>query len=386
MRYRHHGDSPKRSKHSDRIQGDRMTVGNGVLVTGGAGFIGSALSRVMARTAERWVVIDNLHPQIHSCERPRGLDLRAELVVGDIEQPGIWDSVLRDFQPKVVVHLAAETGTAQSLTEASRHARVNVLGTAVMLDAFARNGQVPSHFVLASSRAVYGEGRWEREDGTIVQPGVRSHAQLARGEWDIAGARPLPSSAADTPARPTSVYGATKLAQEHILSAWTASNEASLSIARLQNVYGPGQSLTNSYTGIVTLFSRLARAGRSIPLYEDGLVVRDFIYIDDVVRAIRKIIDRKRIPENNEIFDVGSGVLSTISSLADTVARLHGAPSPHVSGRFRDGDVRFAACDVGPTERALDWRSRVDLSDGVALLQEWIDKATIRTLPDQLLG
>jgi dTDP-L-rhamnose 4-epimerase len=344
-----------------------------VLVTGGAGFIGCALSRVLADDADRWVVVDNLHPQVHPTSgRPDALHPSAELVVADVIEPGTWDRVIADVRPDVVVHLAAETGTAQSLSESTRHGSVNVVGTTQLLDGLTRAGYVPSHLVLTSSRAVYGEGTWRRADGTLFQPGSRTHAQLEAGQWDFPDAVHVPNSVAGTTPAPSSVYGATKLAQEHVLAAWGGAHDVPLSVLRLQNVYGPGQSLTNPYTGIVSLFSQLARDGRSIPLYEDGEITRDFVFIEDVTSALAAAIAS---PPTTPVrtCDVGVGVRTTIRELATTVAAHHGAPEPHVTGQFRDGDVRHAACDVSATLDELPWSPQWSLAAGVGALQEWIE-------------
>ncbi|MFF2052775.1 NAD-dependent epimerase/dehydratase family protein [Leifsonia sp. NPDC058194] len=344
-----------------------------VLVTGGAGFIGSALSQRFAGEAGRWVVLDNLHPQVHADSgRPASLHPDAELVVGDVTDAAVWDSLLNDFRPDVIIHLAAETGTAQSLEAASRHAEVNVTGTTRMLDALGRADAIPTRIVLSSSRAVYGEGRWQRESGETFYPGQRSHAQFEAGEWDFRDARPLPSSAGTTTPAPTSVYGATKLAQENILTAWAGAKEAEVSVLRLQNVYGPGQSLINSYTGIVSLFSQLAEAGRSIPVYEDGAITRDFVLIDDVVSAFAAVLGAPGSVVDRAVFDVGSGTATTVLELATVIAAYHGAPEPHITGQFRDGDVRSASCDIGSTVERLGWRPVNGLSEGVALLQDWM--------------
>lgn len=342
-----------------------------VLVTGGAGFIGCALSQELAGSAKRWVVLDNLHPQVHpSTARPDDLHLSAELVVGDVTDPAAWDSLLTDVKPDVVVHLAAETGTAQSLHEATRHAEVNVVGTTTMLDALGRAGHTPHHFVLSSSRAVYGEGAWTRAGSGAFFPGQRSHAQFERGEWDFEGAVPLPSEASRTWPAPTSVYGATKLAQEHILSAWTGSHDSTLSILRFQNVYGPGQSLINPYTGIVSLFSQLAMRGESIPVYEDGRITRDFVYIEDIATVLAAVLANP--PSGQTPFDVGSGVGTTILELATHIADFHDAPAPHITGAYRDGDVRHAECDITRTTRELNWAPAWSVERGIASLQEWI--------------
>lgn len=172
---------------------------------------------------------------------------------------------------------------------------------------------------------------------------------------------------------PVSIYGATKLAQEHLLSAWAGSHDTALSVLRLQNVYGPRQSLTNPYTGIVSFFSQLAREGRSIPLYEDGMITRDFVYIDDVVSALVAAVDHAPSGEDGgfRLADVGSGRATTIRELAEVVAAFHAAPEPHVTGQFRDGDVRHASC--APSVLGdLDWTPVWSLEDGVSALQRWI--------------
>jgi dTDP-L-rhamnose 4-epimerase len=342
-----------------------------VLVTGGAGFIGSALSQLLAPASQRWVVLDSLHPQVHpSRTRPDSLHEAAEFVLGDVADAAAWDVLLSHVRPDIVVHLAAETGTAQSLHEANRHAEVNVVGTTQMLDAFGRAGHVPSHFVLSSSRAVYGEGEWSRA-GVRFLPGQRSHAQFERGQWDFEGALPLPSAADRTWPAPTSVYGATKLAQEHILSAWAGSHDSKLTILRFQNVYGPGQSLINPYTGIVSLFSQLARRGESIPIYEDGRITRDFVFIDDVASSIRSVLLNPPASDTAR-FDIGSGKGTTILELAKTVASFHSAPEPHVTGAYRDGDVRHAECDITKSTDQLEWKPEWGLDRGIAALQDWI--------------
>lgn len=348
-----------------------MTLGT-VLVTGGAGFIGSALSQKLATSADRWVVLDSLHPQVHGdSKRPVDLHEAAELVVGDVTDPDVWDSLLADVTPDVVIHLAAETGTAQSLDEASRHSRVNVVGTTELTDALGRSGRLPEHILLSSSRAVYGEGNWRKSTGEVYQPGQRSHDQLEAGQWDFDGATALPSSAQTTVPAPTSVYGATKLAQENILKAWGAARGVPITILRLQNVYGPGQSLINSYTGIVSLFSQWAREDTSIPLYEDGAIVRDFVFIDDVATAFVAAITAG--PDNGRpTLDVGSGVASTIADMAQAIATYYSAPAPVVNGRYRDGDVRNASCSIDLTLSTLDWAPQWSLDRGVAALQRWI--------------
>lgn len=346
---------------------------NCILLTGGAGFIGCSLSHLIAATSSLpIVVIDCLHPQVHAeRERPAELHGDALLVVADICEPATWTSFLSTWRPSIVVHLAAETGTGQSLNEASRHTHVNVTGTARMLDAFAAANHTPQRLVLSSSRAVYGEGVWLLSDETSVSPGQRSKEMLEAGQWDFADATAMPFEAGSTPAQPTSVYGATKLAQEQIMRCWALSFGAQIVIMRLQNVYGPGQSLDNPYTGIVSLFSRLARSGESIPLYEDGLMRRDFIFISDVGRALHSAMFEDRADGN--IYDIGYGKPTTIADVANLIIEYYGAPAPHVCGKYRNGDVRHASCDVARAGE-IGWQPNVALSDGVAALCAWIDQ------------
>jgi dTDP-L-rhamnose 4-epimerase len=350
-----------------------------VLITGGAGFIGCALSHRLVAAGYDVAVMDVLHPQIHSSPgRPSGLSPSVQLLTGDVTHAPDWDAVLRLVRPTQVVHLAAETGTGQSLHEATRHASVNVVGTAQLLDALTRSGLEPDQLVLASSRAVYGEGAW-RCGESVFYPGPRTHAQLVAGRWDPVGpdggvAEPLPSSSGRTEVHPTNIYAATKLAQENMLLAWTTAHGNALSVLRLQNVYGPGQSLTNSYTGIVALFAQLARARRPLPLYEDGRIVRDFVYIDDVVDSLVAALEGPA--PHPRLLDIGSGVATTIHDLARRLAEHFDGPEPTVVNKFRDGDVRAASCDIDTAMKELSWRPTWSLDDGLLALLNWIDGRT----------
>lgn len=347
-----------------------------VLVTGGAGFIGSALARRLVTVGYEVAVMDVLHPQVHTGHQAIDLPPSVRLLTGDVTHAPDWDAVLRLFRPSQIVHLAAETGTAQSLSEATRHGSVNVVGTTQLLDSLSRAAHVPDQLVLASSRAVYGEGAWQ-SGSHIFYPQPRSHAQLVAGIWDPQApghdaAAPLSSCAGRTEPRPTNIYAATKLAQEHLLAAWAAAHDTNLSVLRLQNVYGPGQSLTNSYTGIVALFARLAREQRPLEVYEDGRIVRDFVYIDDVVEALFAAIERPAV--QSRCLDIGSGTPTTIHQLALKVAGICGAPEPIVVGKFRDGDVRAAMCDIEPAKNQLAWCPRWTREEGLRGLLDWISK------------
>ncbi|MBP1881550.1 NAD-dependent epimerase/dehydratase family protein [Agrobacterium rubi] len=343
------------------------------IITGGAGFIGTAISSKLASVFDRVVIVDNFHPQVHEdSRRPANLDPRVDVVVGNVADSATWDNLLPTVAPDLVIHLAAETGTAQSLSESTRHAFVNVVGSSQMLDAFLRHSVVPRRILLASSRAVYGEGEWVDGLGNRSYPGQRSKAMLDQKIWDFPGLKCLPFDSFTTHPRPTSVYGATKLAQENIFGSWAKSFGVDLAILRLQNVYGPGQSLTNSYTGIVPFFMRMARKKQSIPVYEDGEIIRDFIYIDDVAEAI--LLFARSEGNFETIYDVGLGRPISLYFLAQKIADCYGAPSPHITGQYRHGDVRHASCSMERTVARLGWSPIWGVDKSIEALRLWIEE------------
>ena len=348
-----------------------------VLITGGAGFIGCRMATSLLDTGDDVDVLDNLHPQVHPTRQvPGELAAGARFLPGDVTALESWPAVLAASQPDTVVHLAAETGTGQSLTEPTRHVSVNALGTAAMIEAMDASSSRPAHIVLASSRAVYGDGAWSSADGTVFYPGHRTPTRLEAGQWDYdapdgSPAHPIASAAGVTVPSPTNVYAATKLAQEHILSAWCQARDVRLSILRFQNVFGPGQSVTNSYTGVLTYFARTALDGGVIDVYEDGNIVRDFVFVDDIVSAVAAAIARPA----DRLVDIGSGTRTTIGDMAAVVATSSGAPNPKVSGRFRHGDVRAAWCDISRARQDLDYQPAWTLEAGIEAVLDWIPTA-----------
>lgn len=348
-----------------------------ILVTGGAGFIGSALSTDLLGLGLDVVAVDSFLEQVHpSGKKSEFLDSRVILIKADVRNPAAWTALLANYRPLIIIHLAAETGTAQSLTEATRHASVNVVGTTEMLDALARADVRPDRILLASSRAVYGEGKWQDPStGAAFYPRPRTHETLAAGLWVPEApsgqpGEPLPHRAADVFPKPTSVYGGTKLAQEHILASWCGAFGVPLSILRLQNVYGEGQSPFNSYTGIINVFHRLARAGQSIPVYEDGLIGRDFVHVDDVVAAMMACLNAKG--GEDHLLDVGTGVETTILDAATAIAEINGAPAPQICGKFRDGDVRSAVADVTDLTAATGVKPAITFPEGAKRVGDWL--------------
>lgn len=342
-----------------------------VLITGGAGFIGCLIAERLVKSGCEVVVFDNLHPQVHTSHGlPSRLPAAARLVLGDVCSPDNWRSLLQTTRPDTVVHLAAETGTGQSLTESRRHASVNTLGTAQMMDAFTAAGHTPERVLLSSSRAVYGDGAWEDSTGKRFYPRGRTHDDLAAQRWDCrapdgTSGRPLANDARETQVNPISVYGATKLAQEHMLSAWCRAFGSVLTVLRFQNVYGAGQAIGNPYTGVLTFFARQARAGKNIDVYEDGQIIRDFVHVDDVVSAMHLALQRD--DGDATPIDIGCGSATTIAEVARLMARLGGVEA-QVTGRFRDGDVRSAWASIEQAQTRLGYAPHVTLETGLKAL------------------
>lgn len=356
-----------------------------ILITGGAGFIGSNTIRYIRENSAdeyNFVVFDSLHPQVHRERgRPKDLPEDVTLYTGDVSNPDNWDTVLKLVSPDIIIHLAAETGTGQSLTESSRHGRVNVVGTTEMLDALRRNECKPEHIILASSRAVYGDGMWKTAEGLAQSVGTRKHADLEAKVWDYSDENGLPMEAIacradETEPHPTNIYAATKLAQEHITRAWCTAFEVPLTVLRFQNVYGPGQALENSYTGIVALFSKLSYEQKAISVFEDGKIDRDFVYVLDVSQAIHKSILAP--PANaDRVLDVGLGESTTVLDAALLISNIAGSPKPVLTGQYRDGDVRSASCDISRTREEIGYEPEWPLSRGLEALYQWVKQQEV---------
>ncbi|MGV3621466.1 MAG: NAD-dependent epimerase/dehydratase family protein [Archangium sp.] len=342
-----------------------------VLITGGAGFIGCLLAERLLASGHEVIVFDNLHPQVHT-ERgiPSRLPKGVRFVLGDVCSADNWRSLLQTCAPDTVVHLAAETGTGQSLTASNRHASVNVVGTSQMLDAFSAHKLMPQRMLLSSSRAVYGDGAWLDAKSERFYPRGRTRADLEAKQWECRGpdgapARPAANDSRDTFPNPISVYGATKLAQEHMLSAWCRAFGTSLATLRLQNVYGAGQAVGNPYTGVLTFFARQVKSKQPIDVYEDGEIIRDFVHVDDVVSAMVLALQAPSIDE--QPIDIGCGQRTTIAEVAALMSKASGVEF-RISGKFRDGDVRSAWANIDQARHRLGYEARVPLAEGLRKL------------------
>ncbi len=353
-----------------------------VLITGGAGFIGRHLTRQLLSGGFAIRILDPLTPQIHG-NVPNDLDWlgseNIEFIRASVTDRRTVEVALEGVA--LVVHLAAETGTGQSMYEIARYNEVNSQGAAVLLDVLAsRRDLGVRRVVLASSRSIYGEGTYTCATcGDAVGrlfPGARPAAQLAAQRWDpicphCGGALSAVPTREDDPVRPASIYAATKYAQEDLVRVACESLDIGYAILRLQNVYGEGQSLKNPYTGILSIFSTRIRRGLDLPIFEDGRESRDFVHVDDVARAIQAcLVSESPI---NRVVNVGSGVGTSVMDVArQLVASLDGAVPLRVTSEYRLGDIRHNVADVTRLCELMPGGARIGLVEGLDRFASWV--------------
>jgi dTDP-L-rhamnose 4-epimerase len=351
-----------------------------ILVTGGAGFIGTNLSLRLVDRGYCVTVLDNLSPQIHGSKEGtigrKAIENKVRFVLGDLRDKSTVEKALADQD--AVVHLAAETGTGQSMYEIHEYADVNVAGTANLLEVVVKNKLKLKKMILASSRAVYGEGRYICALDGQVFPDARSKDDMDRGDFGAkcgSEVEPLPTGETSS-IKTSSIYAVTKYAQEQMFSVVSKSLDIPTVILRYQNVYGPGQSLTNPYTGILSIFSNLLRDNEPIDIFEDGSESRDFVYIDDVIEATMLALESKT--EACETFNVGSGEGETVKEVAELLKRLFESSSTlHVSGRFRLGDIRHNYADISKAASGLNFAPRVSFEEGLKEFVAWVKKQEV---------
>ena len=355
-----------------------------ILVTGGAGFIGSRVATALVSRGHSVVVLDNLLPQVHGASpeasfRLRALEKHVELIRGDVTLRDDLRLALAGVD--TVVHLAAETGTGQSMYAIRHYTDTNVAGTALLLDIVANESLPVSRLVVASSRAVYGEGRYRCAAHGVHHPGPRDPDAMVGGQFEhicptcAAPMTPLPTDEAAS-LQPTSVYGVTKLTQEQlVLSVGRALGISALAF-RYQNVYGPGQSLSNPYTGILSIFSTRMRLDRPVNIFEDGRESRDFVYVDDVVEATVRGVEHPA--PIVDVLNVGSGAATDVATVAHTLQRELGSSSEiKVSGQFRTGDIRHNFADLTRIKATLGWVPQVSMEAGLARFAAWVQDEAV---------
>jgi len=350
-----------------------------ILITGGAGFIGSNLALSLLARGHAIVVLDKLTSQIHGKNPERSplyrqIRNRVKFVQGDVACREDLLKVLPGID--TVVHLAAETGTGQSMYAIQHYAHVNVGGTALILDLIANERFPVRRLVVASSRSVYGEGKYHCLSHGVHYPKARADTAMSKGQFEhlcpacqqVMQAVPTDESSA---LHPSSVYGVTKLTQEQLVLSVAKAMGISAMAFRYQNVYGPGQSLSNPYTGILSIFSTRIRQNKLVTIFEDGKESRDFVYIDDVVDATIRGIEH---PEPLvEVLNVGSGVASSVLDVAKTLCKyLNGNSKIKVSGQFRAGDIRHNVADLKKVSGLLEFRPRILFNDGMRRFTDWL--------------
>ncbi|MGN7189010.1 NAD-dependent epimerase/dehydratase family protein [Microbacterium enclense] len=350
-----------------------------VLITGGAGFIGSRLAKRFLAHGSTVTILDALIEQVHG-DDPRTTSPMLQSIADSVEviqgTVASSDDLRRALAgANIVVHLAAETGTGQSMYEIDRYVETNVGGTAKLLDILTNEPNDVTRMVIASSRSIYGEGAYRTADGRTVYPPHRADADMAAGDFDVhlAGEASLALIPTDEQARlhPSSVYGITKQMQESLIMTVAPTVGIEPVALRYQNVYGPGQSLKNPYTGILSIFSTLIRQGKEINIFEDGLESRDFVYIDDVVEAT--FLAATHAEAGGRVFNVGSGVATTVHDVVSALFAAFGAEVPtRVSGNYRLGDIRHNLADTSALRDVLGYVPSVSFRDGVARFVEWV--------------
>jgi dTDP-L-rhamnose 4-epimerase len=350
-----------------------------VLISGGAGFIGSRLAVALDSAGHDVTVLDNLSPQIHGVDPKasvlvKSLEGRARLVAGDVRCREDWERAM--VGQEVIVHLAAETGTGQSMYEIAKYTEVNITGTALMLETLQKSAARAEKVIVASSRAIYGEGKYRCAQHGTVYPSARLEKDLVTGDFMVkcpfcgqaAGALPTDE---DSLIHPISIYGMTKHDQERMVHSVCASMGIPSVAFRYQNVYGPGQSLKNPYTGILSIFSTRILNGNPVNIFEDGEESRDFVYIDDVVHATMSAVEKPQAGQ--ESLNVGSGEPVTVREVASTLREMYGKDVEiAVSGNFRLGDIRTNYADVSKAQRVLGFRPKTSFRDGISAFADWV--------------
>jgi len=346
-----------------------------VLVTGGAGFIGSHLVDALVERGHRVRVLDALVSQVHGENAtPTYLNPKAEFIQGDVCERELVDAALEGID--VVFHEAAEVGVGQSMYEIQRYVRANDLGTAVLLEAILERKSQIRKLVVASSMSIYGEGAYTCADCGVVAPQLRPSEQLRERRWEVECPRcgkhlsPAPTSE-EKPLFPTSVYAVTKQDQEQFCLAVGRSYGIPAVALRYFNVYGTRQALSNPYTGVCAIFSARLLNGNRPLIFEDGEQTRDFVHVSDIVQANLLALDTDRA--DYQAINIGTGVATSIRTVSRLLAEgLNLDLEPEIVSKYREGDIRHCVADIAKAKSLLGYEPKVSLECGMPELLSWV--------------
>jgi dTDP-L-rhamnose 4-epimerase len=355
-----------------------MSSANRVLITGGAGFIGSHLADALLARGYKVRVLDNLHDQVHGIEPrfPAYLARDVEAVRGDIRNAQDVARALTDVD--AVFHFSAAVGVGQSMYEIERYTDVNNRGTAVLLESLLR--RPVQKLVVASSMSIYGEGLYRSRDGRICSPPPRSTGRMKGGHWDLLDERgetlePIPTTEDKVPA-PESIYALSKFDQEKMCLLFGRAYELPVAALRFFNVYGERQALSNPYTGVLAIFGSRYLNGKSPIIFEDGRQKRDFVHVRDVAQGCVLALETRAA--RDAAFNIGSGRAYSVLEIAERLGRVLAKRRilPWVSGDYRAGDIRNCFADISRATSVLGYHPRVDLDTGLAELAQWLAQTT----------
>jgi dTDP-L-rhamnose 4-epimerase len=361
---------------------------SGVLVTGGAGFIGSHLVDLLLARGERVTVLDNLDRLAHPDARPAHLDREAELIEGDLRDDRAVGQALEGVDR--VFHLGGVVGNGESMVNVRRAVEHNAGGTATLLEAaIARRDRI-RRLVVASSMVVYGEGSYHCRGHGRVHPPLRPPERMRRREWEprcpLCGAQLEPvATREDAPLAPTSVYGITKRDQEELALVLGRAYGLESVALRYLNVYGPRQALSNPYTGVAAIFAARVLNGRRPLVFEDGAQIRDLVHVSDVVRATAAAMDAPGAP--GQAINVATGRRVRVRDLARRIAAALGSElEPDLTGEHRAGDIRHCFADVARARELLGFEARTTLDDGLPELAAWVGRNLVRERGDEAVA
>jgi dTDP-L-rhamnose 4-epimerase len=345
-----------------------------VLVTGGAGFLGNKLSLNLCQLGFKVKILDNISAQIHGKKDIEQLRQEykkndIEFIYGDVRQGRVLKSSIGDV--KYVIHLASETGTGQSMYEVSKYFHSNVVGAATLFEFLQKRRHKVEKVFYASSRAVYGEGEYLCDEHGISSLRVRPPVGILKCEICSSSLKPV-ASREDSQLNPVSQYGVTKMTMEYIAKIFQESTGIPTIGLRYQNIYGPGQSLRNPYTGVVSIFSQMIRRQEQFVLFEDGEPSRDFIFIDDAVKMTLQLLSRENL---EDIYNIGSGVRVSLNELISIIENVTKKKALFKSTKkARKGDVKHALADMSRFDSTLGLPRLTGINQGIEFLVQWMNE------------